>query len=54
MFKILEEIQAYNEECKQKGLDLEDEGIWSKAYLPATKTIEEQGNYQGKVIFKHV
>ena len=50
----LEEIQAYIEECEQKRLDLENEEVWSKAYLPATRPIETKGNYEGKVIFKHV
>ena len=26
--------------------------VWSKAYLPATRTTETQGYYQGKAIFK--
>ena len=42
------------EECEQKWLDLENEEIWSKAYLSTTRTIETQGNYEGKVIFRHV
>ena len=42
------------EECEQKRLDLENEEVWSKAYLPTTRTIETQGNYEGKVIFRHV
>ena len=28
--------------------------MWSKAYLPATRTIESRGAYQGRVVFKHV
>ena len=28
--------------------------LWSKAYLPATRTTEVRGNYKGKVVFKHV
>ena len=54
MFTSLEEIQAYIEEYKQKRLDLDNEEIWSKAYLPAERTIEKRGSYEGKVIFKHV
>ena len=38
----------------KKRLDLDNEEIWSKAYLPAERTTEAQGNYEGKVIFKHV
>ena len=35
-------------------VDLKNVEVWSKAYLPATRTTEAQGNYQSKVIFKHV
>ena len=54
MFASLEEIQAYTEECEQKRLNLENEELWSKAYLPTTRTTETQSSFQGKVIFKHV
>ena len=54
MFTSLEEIQAYIEKCEQKRLDLENVEVWSKAYLPTTRTTEERGNYEGKVIFRHV
>ena len=53
MFTSLEEIQAYIEECEQKRLDLENEEVWSTAYLPATRTTEARGIYKGKVIFRH-
>ena len=48
-FTSLEEIQAYIEECEQKRLDLDNKEVWSKAYLPAKRTIEARGNYEGKV-----
>ena len=54
MFTSLKEIRDYIEECEQKRLDLEHEVVWSKAYLPATRTTKMKGNYQGKVGFKHV
>ena len=54
MFTSLKEIQAYIEECEQKRLDLDNEEVWSKAYLSANRTTEARGNYDGKVIFKHV
>ena len=54
MFTSLEEIQADIEECKQKRLDLENVEVWSKTYVPITRTIETQGSYQNKVFFKHV
>ena len=37
-----------------KRLDLENEEVWSKAYLPASRTAEAQGNCEDKVIFRHV
>ena len=54
MFTGLKEIQAYIEECEQKRLDLDNEEVSSKAYLPATRTTEVRGNYEGKVVYKHV
>ena len=54
MFTSLKEIQAYIEECKQKRLDLDNEEVWSKAYLSANRTTEARGNYDGTLIFKHV
>ena len=53
MFTNLKEIQAYIEECEQKRLDLDNEEVWLKAYLPTDRTTEARGNYEGKVIFKH-
>ena len=54
MFTSLKEIQAYIEECEKKLLDLDNEEVWSKAFLRATKRTEARGNCEGKVIFKHV
>ena len=54
MFTNLREIQAYIKECEQKRLDLDSEEVWSKPYLPAERTTKARGNYEGKVIFKHV
>ena len=54
MFTSLEEIQAYIEKCEQERLDLDNEEVWSKAYFPAKISTEARGNYEGKVIFKHV
>ena len=54
MFTSLKEIQTCIEECEQKRLDLDNEEVWSKAYLPAERTTEVRGNYEGKVIFKDV
>ena len=54
MFISLGEIQPYIEECEQKRLNRNSEGVWSKAYSPTERTTEARGNYEGKVIFKHV
>ena len=54
MFTSLKEIQAYIEKCEQKRLDLDNEEVWSKAYLPPERTIDALGKYESKVIFKHV
>ena len=54
IFTSLKVIQAYIKECKQKSQDLDNEEVWSKAYLPATKTTGVRRNYEDKVVFKHV
>ena len=54
MFTGLKEIQECIEECEQKRLDLDNEEVWSKADLPATRTTKIRGNYEGKVVVKHV
>ena len=54
MFTSMKEIRDYIANCEQKRLDLENGEVWSKAYLPATRTIESRGAYQGRVVFKHV
>ena len=53
MFTSMREIQGYIEGCEQIRLDLDNEELWSKAYLPATRTTKVRGNYEGKVVFKH-
>ena len=53
IFSNAEDFQAYIEECVKKLLDLENAGVWSKPYLPATRTAETQGNYQFKVTVKN-
>ena len=54
MFISLKEIQACIEECEQKRLDLDNEEVWSKAYLPTKRITKARDNYEGKVVFKHV
>ena len=50
----LQKIEDFIEQCEMKRLDLEDNDFWGKAYLPAERTIETPGAYQGMVVFKHV
>ena len=54
MFTSLKDIQACIGECEQKHLDLDNEEVWSKAYLPRDRRTDARGNYEGEVIFKHV
>ena len=54
MFTSLKEIQEYIEVFEQVRLDLDNEEVWPKAYLPSTRTTEVRGNYEGKVVFEHV
>ena len=54
MFTSFKEIQEYIEICEQIRLDLDNEEVWSKAYLPATRTTSIRSNYEGKVVFKYV
>ena len=54
MFTSIEEVRAYIEECERRRLDLDDEEIWSKAYLPEDRETEDTGNFEGKVVFEHI
>ena len=53
-FSSLSEIKEYIHQCEQKRLDLEDGETWSKAYLPATRTFDSKGVYEGRVLFTSV
>ena len=53
-FTGMSEIRDYIEKCEQRRLDPEDSAVWSKAYLPATRTVDSEGAYQGRVVFKHI
>ena len=43
MFTSMSEIRDYIGKWEQRRLDLEDSGVWSKAYLPASRTIDSEG-----------
>ena len=53
-FTSLREIENYIKECELRRLDLEDSEIWSKAYLPATRIVDNPNVYEGRVIFLNV
>ena len=53
-FSSLSDIKEYIRQCEQKRLDLEDSEMWSKAYLPATRTYNSKGVYEGRVLFTSV
>ena len=42
MFARLKEIQEYVEVCEQIRLDLDNEAVWPKVYLPTTRTTRYQ------------
>ena len=54
LFTSLGEIRSYIEDCEQKRLDLENEEVWAKAYMPKERTTDLKGNHMGKVMFKSV
>ena len=50
----LADIEAFIEQCEMQRLDIEDVEFWSKAYVPAERTIETPGAFEGRLIFDHV
>ena len=50
----LADIEAFIQQCEMKRLDIEDVEFWSKAYVPAERTIETPGAFEGRLIFDHV
>merc|ERR1711911_67274 len=54
LFTSIAEVRDYIEQYEQRRLDLDDDEVWSKAYLPADRETGDVGSYEGKVVFKHV
>ena len=50
----LNQIVEYIKQCKLQHLDLDDEGIWSKGYLPVSQLIDNPGVYKDRVEFHYV
>ena len=51
-FTSLREIEEHIKRCELKRLNLDDDEVWSKAYLPASQIIENPGVYEGRVEFQ--
>ena len=51
-FTSLREIEEYIKRCELRRLDLDNDEVWSKAYLPASQTIDNPGVYEGRVEFQ--
>ena len=50
----LSQIEEYIHQCELRHLNLNDEGVWSKAYLPAMRITNNPGVYEGRVEFHHI
>ena len=53
-FTSLSQIEKYIRQCELWHLNLEDEGVWSKAYLPAMRITNNPRVYEWHVEFRHV
>ena len=53
-FTSLSQIEEYIRQCELQHLNLDDEGVWSKAYLPVMRITNNPGVYEGHVEFRHV
>ena len=53
-FTSLSQIEEYIRQCELRHLNLDDEGVWSKAYFPATRITNNPRVYEGRVEFRHV
>ena len=53
-FTSLSQIKEYIRQCKLRHLNLDDERVWSKAFLPAMRITNNPGVYEGCFEFRHV
>ena len=53
-FTSLREIEEYIKRSELKCLNLDDDEVWSKAYLPASQITDNPGVYEGRVEFRHI
>ena len=53
-FMSLSQIEEYVKQCELLHLNLDNEGVWSRAYLPAARVTNNPRVYEGRVEFHHV
>ena len=53
-FTRLSQIEEYICQCELRHLNLDDEGVWNRVYLPAARITDSLGVYKGHVKFHHV
>ena len=53
-FTSLSQVEEYIKQCELRRLDLDDEEIWSKSYLPAARLTNDLEAYKGRDELRHV
>ena len=53
-FTSLSQVEEYIKQCKLHDLDLDDDKVWSKVYLPAARMTNDTRVYEGRIQFHHV
>ena len=53
-FTSLREIEEYIKRCELKLLNLDNDEVWSEAYLPASRITDNPGVYKGRVEFQRI
>ena len=53
-FTSLSQIEESIKQYGLRRLNLDDEKVWSKTYLPAVRITGNPGDYEGRVEFRHI
>ena len=53
-FTSLSQVEESIKQCELRRLNLDDEEVWSKTYLPAVRIADNPGDYEGRTEFRHV
>ena len=53
-FTSLNQIEEYILQCELRRLNLDDEGVWSRAYLSTARITNNPRGYEGHVEFQHI